>query len=563
MLNIKLTTCAPNWPWARQTPSGSFVWEDIVFHVDREVECCDAWVVFESLSGTQTSTCPPDCTVFVTGEPSTIGSYIDPFLGQFARVVSGRNDIRHAGLIRRQQGHPWFVEKSYDELVNMSPVSKQADVCLITSDKVFTQGHRDRLQFALELKACLGSRLDIWGRGLRDFNSSWDVLSRYRYAIVLENLVAPDWLTEKLPDALLAWCVPVYLGCTNVADYLPAGSWIDLDNLDAEAAAHKLSALLNDPSDYERRLLSLQQARLQYLNKLQFFANIAPIVRELCASSGVAARPTTLYPQHLVPVPQSAPSPQETSGIPRKLAGALRIPAWRMLEWADELSPIPVPPSSPPSPPEQPPPPVSSVKQVSHGSWVRALGDQTLRMDYEISAEEIVLDVGGFEGQWASDIFSRYLCSIHVFEPVPRFANAIRQRFSRNPSIQLHEAALGSNDATLSITIDGDASSTLLEGEQHIDVPILRCADVIARHAWSEIALMKINIEGGEYELLEHLLDTGFVSRVRNFQVQFHDFVLDAHPRMLAIQERLRVTHELTYYFPFIWENWKRKDTKP
>lgn len=94
-------------------------------------------------------------------------------------------------------------------------------------------------------------------------------------------------------------------------------------------------------------------------------------------------------------------------------------------------------------------------------------------------------------------------------------------------------------------------------------MPILRCADVFARYAWSEIALMKINIEGGEYELLEHMLDTGLVSRVCNFQVQFHDFVPDAYPRMLAIQERLRATHELTYYFPFIWENWKRKDTKP
>jgi hypothetical protein len=29
---------------------------------------------------------------------------------------------------------------------------------------------------------------------------------------------------------------------------------------------------------------------------------------------------------------------------------------------------------------------------------------------------------------------------------------------------------------------------------------------------------------------------------------------------MLNIQERLRATHEQTYYFPFIWENWQRKD---
>jgi hypothetical protein len=54
------------------------------------------------------------------------------------------------------------------------------------------------------------------------------------------------------------------------------------------------------------------------------------------------------------------------------------------------------------------------------------------------------------------------------------------------------------------------------------------------------------------------MLDSGMVSRVKNIQIQFHDFVPDASGRMLEIQSRLRVTHELTYYFPFIWENWQR-----
>jgi FkbM family methyltransferase len=205
-----------------------------------------------------------------------------------------------------------------------------------------------------------------------------------------------------------------------------------------------------------------------------------------------------------------------------------------------------------------PPPP--SLKEVAHGSWLRARGDQTLRLDYEIAPGEIVLDVGGFEGQWASDIFGRFVCAVHVFEPVPHFAAAIRRRFASNPHVQLHEAALGGAEGTLSIEVDGDASSTLLAGEHGIQVPVRCFADLVARHGWTEIALMKVNIEGGEYELLEHLLDAGLAGRVRNLQVQFHDFVPDAQKRMLAIQERLRATHELTWYFPFIWENWRRKD---
>src|SRR5690606_18569390 len=167
-----------------------------------------------------------DCTLFITGEPNSVGTYPESFLKQFAQVMSSRDDLIHPNIIRRQQGHPWFVEKSYDELIVMPPVIKQADICLITSDKTFTHGHRERLQFALELKARLGSQLDLWGRGIREFNSSWDILSRYRYAIVLENFITHDWLTEKLPDALLAWCVPLYAGCTNLNEYLRSNCYI-------------------------------------------------------------------------------------------------------------------------------------------------------------------------------------------------------------------------------------------------------------------------------------------------------------------------------------------------
>ena len=71
---------------------------------------------------------------------------------------------------------------------------------------------------------------------------------------------------------------------------------------------------------------------------------------------------------------------------------------------------------------------------------------------------------------------------------------------------------------------------------------------------------MKINIEGGEYELLEYLLDTGLATQIINYQVQFHDFVPDAEARMTAIRERLSQTHTLTYQYEFVWGNWRFND---
>jgi cellulose biosynthesis protein BcsQ len=73
------------------------------------------------------------------------------------------------------------------------------------------------------------------------------------------------------------------------------------------------------------------------------------------------------------------------------------------------------------------------------------------------------------------------------------------------------------------------------------------------------IDLMKINIEGCEYNLLECLIGIGFIKNIKNIQVQFHDFVEDAEKRMMEIQKNLQKTHYLTYQYPFVWENWEIK----
>ena len=70
------------------------------------------------------------------------------------------------------------------------------------------------------------------------------------------------------------------------------------------------------------------------------------------------------------------------------------------------------------------------------------------------------------------------------------------------------------------------------------------------------VALLKLNIEGGEFELLEHLLDSGEIERFENIQVQFHWFAPEAHRRMQRIHEQLTVSHQTTYQYRFVWENW-------
>lgn len=190
--------------------------------------------------------------------------------------------------------------------------------------------------------------------------------------------------------------------------------------------------------------------------------------------------------------------------------------------------------------------------------WYTQDKNSRFRTNYpELTAQSIVLDLGGYEGQWASDIYAEHLCKIHVFEPLPDYAAAIERRFRNNESVEVYAYGLGARDEQLEFAVAEDATSVFGEGTNKVAVDIKNIDTFLAEQNIATIDLMKINIEGGEYELLEHLLEQGLARRIKNLQIQFHNFVPNAEVRMKDIQSRLAETHETTYLYPFFWENWR------
>jgi len=197
-------------------------------------------------------------------------------------------------------------------------------------------------------------------------------------------------------------------------------------------------------------------------------------------------------------------------------------------------------------------------------AWYRDQGDTTLRLDYPLSAASLVFDVGGYRGDFASAIHDRYAARTHVFEPVPEFFAAIRQRFLCNANVTVWPLGLSNRNAIEEIALLEDGSSLLRDAAATTRIRLVRAVDFLKEHDIRAVDLAKINIEGAEYDLLDDLLESGCITVFRNLQVQFHDFVVEnASERMHSIQHRLAETHELTYQYPFVWENWRLKPTLP
>lgn len=190
--------------------------------------------------------------------------------------------------------------------------------------------------------------------------------------------------------------------------------------------------------------------------------------------------------------------------------------------------------------------------------WVAAKGDASLRIEYSLSPNSIVYDVGGYVGDWAHIINKMYGCNIKVFEPVEKYIKGLNKMFKQNGKVTILPYGLGGTNRTMQIGIDNEASSVFKSGNATEKIQIKDVANHVKRD--QVVDLIKMNIEGGEYELLERLIETSLIKNVKQLQIQFHDFVPNAKIRRRHIHKLLSKTHHLTYNYPFIWEGWEIND---
>jgi FkbM family methyltransferase len=191
--------------------------------------------------------------------------------------------------------------------------------------------------------------------------------------------------------------------------------------------------------------------------------------------------------------------------------------------------------------------------------WQDDKGDQTLRLSYPLDENSIVFDVGGYIGNFAADIFCKYNCNIYIFEPVTEFYEKIKARFSNNPKVNVFHAGLSDRSSTAKISVNGTSSSVFKTNSENTEeIKLISIVNFIKDHEIKGIDLMKINIEGGEYPLLDSLIKNNLLDIARNYQIQFHWFIPDAKQQRENIRAELSKTHRLLWDYPFVWENWER-----
>ena len=193
--------------------------------------------------------------------------------------------------------------------------------------------------------------------------------------------------------------------------------------------------------------------------------------------------------------------------------------------------------------------------------WFRDKGDETHRLDYPLTQESIVFDLGGYHGDFAAAVHERFGCKVYIFEPVPAFYQKCVDRFQGNQKIICLNYGLSSNNGWLNIGLAENASSFASPHAKGAvqRVQLRSVVECIRDLSIDRIDLMKINIEGGEFDVLPAIIESGDIRKVQQLQVQFHNFVDHAVKRREAIRSKLEKTHVEMWNYDFVWESWKMK----
>ena len=271
------------WPWMRQT-------EDEAGH-HKDLEIClsaakdDDWlVVFDDIAHPIATHLPLSRRILFVTEPPGQKRYRARAANQFGILVSPyRIEGFQGKWIASQPAINWFYGVTFANGTPASrfglkhlkamqvPKNKAPRISVVCSTKRRLPGQRARLELVTRLIEAFPRQIDVFGRGFKEIGDKAEVIDPYRYHLVLENNDCPHFWTEKLADAYLGYCLPIFCGCANVGEYFPAHSLVRLPNVsDHDSAVEIIGDLLRqDP--WAERLATIRLARNSLIEQHNIF----------------------------------------------------------------------------------------------------------------------------------------------------------------------------------------------------------------------------------------------------------------------------------------------------
>jgi hypothetical protein len=120
------------------------------------------------------------------------------------------------------------------------------------------------LRTELAIKLSNNSEVDIYGTywEKNDKNIKGEIwnkhvgLDKYKFSISCENSIQKNYVSEKFWDVILTDTIPIYLGCTNLNEYIPDNCYISLNDKTIDEMIQTINEISSNTDYYYEKYIN-------------------------------------------------------------------------------------------------------------------------------------------------------------------------------------------------------------------------------------------------------------------------------------------------------------------
>ncbi len=195
--------------------------------------------------------------------------------------------------------------------------------------------------------------------------------------------------------------------------------------------------------------------------------------------------------------------------------------------------------------------------------WLADGGELGKKTDFDfLNENSIVVDIGGYTGEFIAPLVCKYGCNVISYEPVPDFYKLLQQRFLKNKKVKLVNSAVGAREGSINLNLgDAGTSSFLTPENSHLNIITSKIENIVnIVNKFNNIDLLALNCEGAEYEIIDEIIKFNLCEKIKCFFIQFHDVNIECKLKRTSLINMLALSHEIIYDYPWVWTRLDRKN---
>jgi len=213
----------------------------------------------------------------------------------------------------------------------------------------------------------------------------------------------------------------------------------------------------------------------------------------------------------------------------------------------------------------------SSIARRIYGIKLRLLNGQSdaarwflfnrekLKYEMNFKSDGLILDIGSYLGEYTKKLLDKNPeMTFWLYEPIPEHYRACLIRFKDSENVSVYQKAVTADGRNIQMQIDGLRSRQEMNTKDGVltytSISIQEIFDSV-----SEIELLKLNIEGMEYECLNQLILSNSLKKVSYLLIQFHNFDREAEKKRNLVIKAIEKDFSNVFTFEWVWELWIRK----